>query len=164
MKSTQHKLRAVPSFWRIASAISAFSAQLWGLSISFFFRFFYEQSLLFSEVRCACQIKISNVSAQRGILRPQHQLSFFDLRERLRCKLKESLLALYTHQKLSVSSNAKATRSDSKIHGLFPLDIAKKHKKIDQTSITSPYKTMAEVKWDENEPMREYSGHVNINL
>lgn len=104
------------------------------------------------------------MSAQRGILRPQHQLSLFDLRERLRCKLKESLLALYTHQKLSVSSNAEATRSDSKIHGLFPFDIAKKHKKIDQTSTTSPYKTMAAVKCDENEPMREYSGHVNINL
>ena len=163
MKPTQHKLRAVPSFWRIASAISAFSAQLWGLSINFF-RFFYEQSLLFSKVRSLVKIKISNVSAQRGILRPQHQLSLFDLRERLRCKLKESLLALYTHQKLSVSSNVEATRSDSKIHGLFPLHIAKKHKKIDQTFITSPYKTMAAVKWDENEPMREYSGHVNINL
>ena len=132
--------------------------------VSIFFRFFKSSPCFLAKSVALVKIKISNVSAQRGILRPQHQLSLFDLRERLRCKLKESLLALYTHQKLSVSSYAEATRSDSKIHGLFPLHIAKKHKKIDQTSITSPYKTMAAVKWDENEPMREYPGHVNINL
>ena len=66
--------------------------------VSIFFRFFKSSPCFLAKSVALVKIKISNVSAQRGILRPQHQLSLFDLRERLRCKLKESLLALYTHQ------------------------------------------------------------------